>query len=106
MLYLTFVNEHMKEQLFLLVRTKHGISKGHMWIETKALYTVKSFIWLLNPFFPLSTLIHTEITTKQEKKNSWIETTFIYFPYQNKLKNENITLLFVQNVPKEWKWIH
>lgn len=68
MLYLTFVNEHMKEQLFLLVRTKHGISKGHMWIETKALYTVKSFIWLLNPFFPLSTLIHTEITTKQEKK--------------------------------------
>jgi len=68
MLYLTFVNEHMKEQLFLLVRTKHGISKGHMWIETKALYTVKSFIWLLNPFFPLSTLIHTEITTKQKKK--------------------------------------
>lgn len=49
-----------------------------MWVESKALYTVKSYIWLLNPFFPLSTQTHMETKTKQEKKMAELNLLWIF----------------------------
>lgn len=70
----------MKEQLSLLVRTKHGISKGFMWVESTQLNPTFDCWTHSFPFLPKSTWKYQK---QNRKKNGWIDTTLNYFPYQN-----------------------